>query len=90
MTTAFQTGPGFFAAMSHSHDKSVPLGFLRVFCARIEAYDLPKGSEVMDKIEFTVLFAMAEEDPRIAQALLYLGETIAGNRKALEEIAKKS
>lgn len=88
MTTAFQTGPGFFAADTSEHDKTLPANTMRVYCARIEAYDLPLHDKAALDTQFTILAAQGENDPRVAKALLKLGEHIKGNKTTLEEFAR--
>lgn len=88
MKTAYQTRPGFYAANTSKVDKTIPGGVLRVHCLRMEAYDLPAGDDSMDNIEFVVLFAMAENNPAIAGALLTLRDAINGNEAMLKAIAK--
>jgi len=87
MTTAFQTGPGFYAANTRAVDKAIPAGVMRVYCARIEAYDLADDQVDLDT-QFSLLVAMAEGKPQIAKALLSLADSIGGNRKTLEEFAR--
>lgn len=89
MTTAFQTGPGFFAAETSAYNKAIPPSSLRIYCARIEAYDLPEESADMDNIQFEILFAKAEKDPQIAHALLKLRDTINENEPLLRALLKK-
>ena len=82
MTTAFSTGPGFFAANTRKADRTILPNTLRVLCARIEAYDIPEGDAIGLDTNFTVLFAMAEGRPDIARAMLSLGAAIKGNEAA--------
>jgi hypothetical protein len=86
MKTAFQTGPGMFAADSRKVDRSIPPRVVRVYCARIEAYDITDAPIDLDT-EFEILFAKAEKDPRVARALLKLGEAIEANRALLSRSA---
>ncbi len=89
MKTAFSTGPGFYEANTNKTDKSIPPGVIRIHCARLEAYDITGSpDDVGNEVQFTVLFAMAEKDKRLAKALLGLGRAINGNRKLLEEMAQ--
>jgi hypothetical protein len=86
MQTAFQLKPGFFAAYSRSHNPCVPEGKMRIYCARIEAYDIDiKPGTPDDETAFTVLPALAEGEPEIALALTKLGESLAANRAELEK-----
>jgi hypothetical protein len=88
MTTAFQTGPGFYAAASRKADKSLPPGTVRIYCARLEAYDLPRAAEEHElKTEFKLLVAMAEEKPAIARALLQLHGALNANIDLLRSLA---
>ncbi len=87
MNTVFSTGPGFFAALSRKVDRSIAPGTLRVLCARIEAYDIPKGDLDGENTTFTVLFAMAEGRPDVAKALLSLGDAITANAAMLKQVA---
>lgn len=85
MTTVYQTGPGFYAANSTDCDPTVPEGMLRIYCVRLEAYDMPKAPEEIDaETTFEVLFAKSEKNPAIAKALLVLGDAIAANRELLK------
>lgn len=79
MNTAFQTGPGFFAVVTHDHDPTIPEGKMRVYCARLEAYDLPIQGSDPDPT-FELLVAKSEDDKRVAKALLLLEENIKANR----------
>ena len=85
MTSIIQTGPGFFAASTKKKEH-----VLRIYCARLEAYDLPLASDAMDNIQFEILFAKAEGQPEIATMLLELGRAIEGNKALLEQEASKS
>lgn len=87
MNTVFNTGPGFFAALSRKVDPSIAPGTLRVLCARIEAYDIPQGDLDGENCTFTLLFAMAEGRPDVAKALLQLGKAIAANDAPLKQMA---
>lgn len=90
MTTAFQTGPGFYAANSNVVDNTVPPGKMRSYCARIEAYDGPLDRNAPDnQVTFKLLMAMGDEDPRVARALLSLAENIQHNRAILEAAARR-
>lgn len=63
MTTAFQTGPGFFAADSSDCDKTLPKDMMRFYCARIEAYDIPvSGDDPGHNTTFEILAAKGEND----------------------------
>lgn len=85
MKTAFSTGPGFFAADTSGHDRDLPPGVMRVYCARMEAYDLPIDASQEDlDTNFQVLFSQAEGNPEIAKAMLKLSGAIESNRKFLE------
>lgn len=88
MNTAFQTGPGFYAAQSAKVDQSIPPGIVRIYCARLEAYDLPcHGDDPALDTTFEILAAKVEKDPRLARALLLLADHVKGNRELIEEIA---
>lgn len=90
MTTAFQTGPGFFAAATSNKDKTLPPNTMRVYCARVEAYDLPlNGGEDELDAQFTILASLGENDPRVAGALLKLGVHVDTNKSTLEAMAKE-
>lgn len=82
MTTAFSTGPGFYAAVTSEHDPSLPPKTLRVYCARIEAYDFPVTEDITTT--FTLLPAMSEGRPDIAKALLSLAVVLAENSDAIQ------
>jgi hypothetical protein len=90
MTTAFQTGPGLFAADSASHDTAIAAGKIRVYCVRVEAYDLDQREQSDLDMEFEILFAKAEKNPQIAKALLKLKEAISLNEPLLKGIVLKS
>ena len=95
MNTAFATGPGMYAAMTLdtnnpiSRDESIPPGCARVYCARIEAYDLKAGVDDLDSVSFTLLPAMADGNPKLAKALLILGEVLQANKAQLTIEASK-
>jgi hypothetical protein len=90
MKTAFSTGPGFYAAASSEYDDTVPPGVLRIFCARLEAYDGPKKSGTdFDATEFKLLPAMADGNPQVARALLQLHTVLTSNLKLIEAEAKR-
>ncbi len=84
MKTVFNTGPGFYAASTRTHDDTVPSGAMRFFIARIEAYDGPLalGSE-FEKTQFKLLPAMAEGKPEVARALLQLHFALSANLELL-------
>jgi hypothetical protein len=84
MKTAYRNGPGFYAAATSSKRPDLPPNTTRIYCARLEAYDLPLAGDAVDNIEFQLLFAQADGNPEIARALLLLGETIAANREQLQ------
>lgn len=89
MNTAFQTGPGFFAAQTAKVDRTIPLGIIRIYCARLEAYDLPHhGDDPGLETTFEILAAKVEKDPRLARALLLLADHVNGNRELIEEAAR--
>lgn len=90
MKTVLQTGPGFYAANTSQVDAKIPPGVLRVYCARVEAYDMEKTDPAMDDIQFELLVAKAEKDPELAKALLQLVKSLSGNIPLLERIAKGS
>lgn len=89
MTTAYQTGPGFYAANTKECDPTVPEGCVRIYCVRLEAYDLERkpDEEGLD-VSFEIIFAKAEKDRRLATALLALGRAIEGNRAKLERMER--
>lgn len=86
MTTAFQTGPGFYAANTNVVDPSLPPGVVRFFCVRLEAYDVADDPDD-EEIAFEIIFAKAEKNPQIAKALLDLARSIQMNEANLKEIA---
>lgn len=88
METVFATGPGFYCAQDSKHRESVPDGMMRFYCARLEAYDVRLGDASSMELSWTILFAMAEDNPEIARALLDLGKGIEANRANLESIVK--
>lgn len=89
MKTAFQTGPGFFCGFTHKFNRRVDPGQLRLYLARLEAYDFPlQVFSGEDQTQFQVLASMAEGNPELAHALLQLGEHINGNRELLESYAR--
>lgn len=87
MKTLFNTGPGFYGASTCKVDKTIPPGVTVAYCARLEAYELSPGTD-HDDINFTVLFSMAENNPKVARALLGLGAAIHANAEQLQEICK--
>lgn len=89
MRTAYQTGPGYYAAGTPPHDAAIPEGHVRIYCVRMEAYDIEKhpGGDG-DDVKFELLFSMCEGDPVLARALLKLGRAVNANRPALERAAK--
>ena len=72
-----------------SRDDSIPQGCARVYCAMIEAYDLKAGVDDLDSVTFTLLPAMADGNPKLAKALLILGEVLQANKKQLTIEASK-
>ena len=88
MTTAFCTGPGFFSVKTSKSDPSIPPNVMRIFTARIEAYDYPETSPDFQESVFTVLPAKADGRPEIAKALLELGNVIQANREILMVYAR--
>lgn len=89
MKTAFQTGPGFFAANDCRHEPAVPPGVMRVYCARLEAYDIePEKNQDDAETSFELLVAKAEGNPELARVLLRLKEALIGNSPLLERIAR--
>lgn len=90
MTTAFATGPGFYAAKTTKSDPSVPPGQMRFFLARLEAYDGPiKADALTNQTEFSILAAMCVGKPTIARALLELSDHIQANRAMISAEASK-
>lgn len=87
MKTILATGPGFFSANTSKSDKSIPDGSIDIMCARLEIYRIQ--GELDDSLQFTLLPAMAEDDPRIARLLLRLGEVVEKNKELLQAAAKK-
>jgi hypothetical protein len=87
-STVLSTGPGFYAASTRSHDDLVPAGKIRMFVARIEAYDGPleRGTQ-FDKMQFNLLPAMADGDKAVARALLALHSTLTANLELLKKEA---
>ena len=85
MTTAFQTGPGFYAALTSDHCPSLPPNTMRVYCARLEAYDIPTNDPDDSGLEtrFQLLFHDADGKPEIARAILQLADSIEGNKESL-------
>ena len=88
MKTILSTGPGMVAARSRKSDASIPANALRVVCARVEIYELDAG-RADDELTFTLLPAMAENNPLVAQALLDLHQTLNGNLELLKKEAGK-
>lgn len=89
MKTAFQTGPGFYAADTDKHDRTLAKDTMRIYCVRLEAYDLANDQVDLDT-QFTVLFGMVDTDPRLAKALLKLGEGIKANEAELKRVASRT
>ncbi len=90
MITKFSTGPGFYAAQTNEGNPKIPKGTIRLYVARIEAYDGPAAlGDDMDKVEFTVLPAMAENNPEVAMALIQLHSALSGNLDQLKIEAAK-
>lgn len=89
MKTAFQTGPGLYAANTNKVDRTIPKDVLRVYLIRMEAYDLTAGDDSMNNVQFQILFAMAENNPQIAQALLTLRDSINGNEATLRDVVNR-
>lgn len=90
MTTAFQTGPGFYAAFTDAKNNRVPRWRMRLYHARLEAYDIPLGSDPLSEVtSFHLLVAQAQGNPEIAFALLELAKAIEANRAHLEAEAGK-
>ena len=88
MKSVFQTGPGFFAADSNKVLPELEDGVLRIYCARIEAYDI-EDQESDREMSFKVLFAMCEDNPELARALLKLGDAIGANEEVLKSFLDK-
>lgn len=90
MKTVFSTGPGFYAASTRKVDDTVPPDKIRMFIARVEAYDGPLalGTD-FDKTEFKLLPAMAEGKPEVARALLQLHSSLSANLELLKQEAKQ-
>ena len=89
MKTAYQTGPGMYAADTSGHARYLPDDTMRVYCARIEAYDLELRDKGSINTQFQVLFAQADDNPEVARALLKLADTINCNRGMLERMIKE-
>jgi hypothetical protein len=89
MTTAFQNGPGFYAARTSETNPRVQPGILRIYCARLEAYDIPAAAGMEDlETKFELLVAQAERDAEIARALLDLHESIGRNLDCIRKAAR--
>lgn len=88
MKTAFQNGPGFYAAATSDKRRDLPRNTMRIYCARLEAYDLPLTDDAMDAVKWELLPAQAEGKPEIARALLLLADVLAANKAELERQAK--
>lgn len=85
MTTVFSTGPGYYAIDSA---KSIPeLGRTgaRVYCLRLEAYDIDTQD---DQLVFELFVCKAEKNKKVAVGLLKLLQSLQGNQKALEDLAR--
>ncbi len=87
MKTIIATGPGFYAADSDKMP-SVPKGKLRVYCARIEVYELDETQGDLDT-SFELLVAKAEKQPGLANALLKLADSLEANRQELSNLASQ-
>ena len=85
METAFKNGPGMYALFTNGHNKRVPENKARVYCIRLEAYDLDANYSGDDTAKFEVLFFQAENKPEIAFALLQLADAINSNSEELKK-----
>lgn len=72
-------------ALTDETNKTIPRGKMRIYCVRLEAYDLAMGETRDLETKFEVLFAQCEGKPEIAQMLLQLGESIESNRREIEK-----
>lgn len=88
MKTIFKTGPGWFSANTSKPGSEVPEGKLHVCCASIELYELDEGDDDEMNIGFDLLVSKAEDDPRVAKALLALHDSLGGNIDELKRMAK--
>lgn len=84
MKTVYSTGPGFYAADTTEGDPTVPPNVLRVYCVRMESYDLDCKTDL--SLSFHLIFAKAEEDKRIAKSLLSLRDAINANETILKRL----
>lgn len=90
MNTAFATGPGFYAANTRKVDDTVPEGRIRLYVARIEAYDGPLAHGTpFNQTEFKLLPAMADGNPAVARALLQLHASLTANLELIKAEAKQ-
>ncbi len=87
MKTSLSTGPGFYAAKTHASDPSVPVGSVRLFTVRIEAYDSPMKIGHFDPSDFMLLTEISDGHPEIARALILLGRAIETNLPRLKKQA---
>lgn len=62
---------------------------MRIYCARIEAYDLPLSDKDSMDTQLKILASFGEDDARVAKALLKLGVHVKGNQKLLEGLAQR-
>lgn len=91
LKTAFSTGPGLFAVRTSSSDPSIGSETVRLFTARIEAYDGPRAKNTdFDEMVFTLLPAMAVGKPDVARAMIELHATLTANMGVLLAEARKS
>lgn len=90
MKTIASHAPGFFAARTNQSDKSIPEGKIQIAVARIEIYELD-GNEQRDMdTTFLILAAKAENDPRMARALLDLEAHLTSNHQQILSYARKA
>lgn len=92
MKEAFRLAPGFYAAYSNKVDSEIPPDTMRLYVARLEAYDMPisKATEVDKNTSFQILFALADGNPQAAKAMLRLHDALGRNLKVLKEEAAKA
>lgn len=88
MKTHLQTGPGLFWVAT-AEIPGIPQGVMRLYCARVEAYDLPYNGEAINNLKFELLVAKGEGRPELARALLELGRAIQVNASELRKEAAK-
>lgn len=90
MTTAFSTLPGFYAAQTDKTNPRVPPRTLRIYVARLEAYDMPVNDDEEPGLDtqFTILGALAAGNPEVANSMLLLAQHVEANRTNIESELK--